>query len=122
MKKITASLLAVLCVAGCASKSANVEATYVPAQNYANYTCPQLAEEGRNVSARAAQAAGQQDKNRKNDTVKTTVGVILFWPIILANEGNGQVTAELANLKGQMKAIEETSVKKNCGIRFQQAS
>jgi len=121
MMKVAASLLASFIVAGCASKSANVEATYVPAQNYGGYTCQQLAEEGRNVSARAAQAAGQQDKNRKNDTMKTTVGVILFWPIILANEGNGQVTAELANLKGQMKAIEQTSTKKNCGIRFQQS-
>ncbi len=119
--KVAVSLLALLCVAGCASKSANVEATYVPAQNYATYTCPQLAEEGRRVSARAAVAAGQQDKNRKNDTIKTTVGVLIFWPVILANDGNNQVTAELASLKGQMKAIEETSIKKNCGIEFRQS-
>jgi len=119
MIKTASLLLAIFLMAGCASKSANVEATYVPAQNYSGYTCQQLAEEGRRVSARAAIAAGQQDKNRKNDTIKTTVGVLIFWPVILANEGNNQVTAELASLKGQMKAIEETSVKKNCGIKFQ---
>jgi hypothetical protein len=72
------------------------------------------------VSARAAIAAGQQDKNRTSDTVKTTVGLIVFWPILFANEGKGQVTAELASLKGQMKAIEEISIRKNCGITFRQ--
>jgi len=30
--------------------------------------------------------------------IKTTAGAILFWPIILANDGDSQVTAELANL------------------------
>jgi hypothetical protein len=88
--------------------------------NYENYSCEQLAQEGQRVSARAAEAAGVQDKNRTKDTVKTTVGVILFWPILFANEGNGQTAAELASLNGQKKAIKEASIRKNCGIRFQQ--
>jgi hypothetical protein len=58
-------------------------------------------------------------KHIGNDTVKTTVGIVLFWPILFANEGNGQTAAELASLKGQKKAIEEASIMKNCGIRFQ---
>jgi hypothetical protein len=66
-------------------------------------------------------ALGVQDKNRKNDTIKTTVGVILFWPILFANEGNGQTAAELGQLKGQKKAVEEASIRKNCGIRFQKS-
>ena len=45
--------------------------------------------------------------------------MILFWPILFANEGDGQTAAELAQLKGQKKAIEEASIKKNCGIRFE---
>lgn len=88
---------------------------------YENYSCDQLAVEGQRVSARAAQTAGVQDKNRKNDTIKTTVGVVLFWPVLLFNEGDGQTAAELASLKGQMKAIEEASIKKNCGIQFQKS-
>lgn len=111
--------VAICCVlAGCASKAADVKPAYVSPNLYAGYSCDQLAEEGQRISSRAAAAAGEQDKNRKNDIVKTTAGVILFWPIILANDGDGQVTAELASLKGQMKAIEEESVRKNCGIQF----
>jgi hypothetical protein len=108
-------------VAGCASKSENIQASYVSPMTYENYTCEQLGLEGRRVSARAAQVAGVQDENRQDDAVKTTVGLVLFWPVLLFNEGDGQTATELASLKGQMKAIEETSIKKNCGIRFRKA-
>ena len=121
MKSGLALLGAMVLVAGCASKSENIQATYMSPMIYDPYSCEQLAQEGQRISARAAEVAGVQDKNRKNDTIKTTVGVLLFWPILFANEGNGQTAAELAQLKGQKKAIEEASIKKNCGIRFQQS-
>ena len=50
--------------------------------------------------------------------MKTTVGLVLFWPVLLFNEGDGQTAAELASLKGQMKAIEQASLKNNCAIQF----
>lgn len=119
--KLHVALAAMVLVAGCASKSENIQASYMSPMIYEPYNCQQLAQEGQRVSARAAEVAGVQDKNRQEDTIKTTVGVILFWPIILANEGDGQTAAELAQLKGQKKAIEEASVKKNCGIRFEKS-
>ena len=48
----------------------------------------------------------------------TTVGVVLFWPALFALEGNGATANELANLKGQMNAIEQAAKKKNCAISF----
>jgi hypothetical protein len=119
--KIYMALAAMILVAGCASKSENIQATYMSPVLYESFTCEQLGQEGHRVAARAAEVAGVQDKNRKDDTIKTTVGVILFWPILFANEGDGQTAAELAQLKGQKKAIEEASIKKNCGIRFENA-
>jgi hypothetical protein len=114
--KIHMALAAMILVAGCASKSENIQASPML---YESYSCEQLAQEGHRVAARAAEVAGVQDKNRQNDTIKTTVGVILFWPILFANEGDGQTAAELAQLKGQKKAVEEASIKKNWGIRFE---
>jgi hypothetical protein len=35
--------------------------------------------------------------------------------------GDGNTAAELARLKGQMQALEQASVQKNCGIQFRQA-
>lgn len=62
--------------------------------------------------------AGVQDENRHDDKIKTAVGVVLFWPVLLFNEGDGQTASELASLKGQMNALEQASIKKNCGIQF----
>jgi hypothetical protein len=72
-------LTVTLALAGCASKSADISPSYVSPVTYQNFTCEQLQAEAQGVSQRAAVAAGQQDKARKNDTIKTTVGVILFW-------------------------------------------
>jgi hypothetical protein len=115
-----ALIVVTLLVAGCASKSADIDAAYISPVTYQNFTCEQLQVEAQGVSQRAAAASGRQDRARKNDAVKTTVGVILFWPVLLFNEGDGAKANEVANLKGQMQAIEQASVQKKCGFRFEQ--
>jgi hypothetical protein len=62
-----------------------------------------------------------QDKNSSSDTVAMTVGVVLFWPSLFFIHGDDQKTAELANLRGQMEAIEQASIQKNCGIQFKRS-
>lgn len=117
-----AALLAALTIAvGCASSSENIAPSYVSPIVYENFSCEQLAAEAQTVSSRAAQAAGVQDKNRTQDAVVTTVGVVVFWPALFFLDGNGPQAAELARLKGQMEAIEQASIRKNCGIQFQKA-
>jgi hypothetical protein len=64
-------------------------------------------------------ASGQQDKSRTGDKVATTVGVVLFWPALFFIDGDGPKAAELAQLKGQMDAIESASIQKKCRIEFQ---
>ena len=49
------------------------------------------------------------------------VGLVIFWPALLFTKGNDENTAELARLKGSMDAIEQASIRKNCGIKFQRA-
>jgi hypothetical protein len=114
-------LLAVaIALAGCASKASDIKPAYISPVGYQDYTCNQLQREAQSVSKRAAIAAGQQDKARKNDSVKTAVGVVIFLPVVLLNEGDGQKANELANLKGQINAIQEASVQKKCGFTFTQ--
>lgn len=115
-----ALLAGALFLASCASKSADIAPAYISPVGYQNYTCEQLQQEAQGVSQRAAVASGQQDKARQGDVVKTTVGVVLFWPVLLFNEGDGQKANEVANLKGQMNAIQQASVQKQCGFQFQQ--
>lgn len=105
--------------AGCASKSEEISPNFISPVLYQNYTCQQLGAEAQAVSQQAAIATGQQDKIHNDDVAKTTVGIVLFWPVLLFNKGDGAAAANLANLKGQMQAIQQASIQKQCGFTFQ---
>ncbi len=115
------AVLAALFMSGCASKSADIAPAYVSPLQYQSLTCPQLTAEAQRVSAAAAAAAGQQDSQATKDAVATTVGVLIVWPALFLIQGDKQNAAQLANLKGQMDAIEQASIQKNCGIQFRAA-
>ena len=73
------------------------------------------------MSAKAAELAGVQDQKRTNDQIATGVAIVVFWPAAFLVGGDGQVAAQLSQLKGQMNAIEQASIQKKCGIQFRQA-
>lgn len=85
---------------------------------YQNYSCEQLALEARRLGARRAGCGRLGSKAIERRGV-TTVGVIVFWPVLFALKGDGATAAELAQLKGQMNAIEQASIVKKCNIQFQ---
>ena len=45
--------------------------------------------------------------------------VVIFWPAAFLVGGDKQTAAELAQIKGQMVAIEQASISKKCNIQFQ---
>ncbi len=113
--------IAVACIAGCASGSGDIAASYVSPVSYSSYSCPTLRQEATRVSSRAAQAVGAQDQKANNDAVATGVAVVLFWPAAFFIKGDGASAAEVSRLKGEMEAIEQASVQKRCGIQFRRA-
>lgn len=115
-------ILTLTALAGCASGADDIAPSYVSPVMYENFTCQQLAFEAQSISSRAAQAAGVQNKQRTTDAVVTTVGLVVFWPSLFFIKGDGAKAAELANLKGQMEAVEQASIRKNCGIQFQRTA
>jgi hypothetical protein len=108
-----------LTVAGCATRANDISAAYVSPIQYQSYTCAQLQEEAARVSARAAVASGAQDQKANNDAVATGVGVILFWPALFFIKGDAASAQEIAQLKGEMDAIEQANIQKKCGFEFQ---
>ena len=86
---------------------------------YQSYTCQQLALEAQAVSTRAATLSGVQDSQRTKDQWATAAAVVVFWPAAFFVQGDKQNAAELANMKGQMTAIEQASIAKKCNIQFQ---
>ncbi|MGN6284770.1 MAG: hypothetical protein ACTHM2_06450 [Afipia sp.] len=107
---------------GCASAASDITPAYVSPVMYQNFTCPQLAQEAQAVSTRAAQLSGAQDNQRTKDAVATTAAIVIFWPAAFLVGGDKQTAAELAQMKGQMNAIEQASIAKKCGIQFQHAA
>ena len=122
---MTVSRLLAACVlapmlCACASSSNELGATYVSPVAYQSYNCQQLALEAQSVSARAATLAGAQDSQRSKDQVATAAAIVIFWPAAFLVGGDKQTAAELAQMKGQMNAVEQASIAKKCNIQFQQ--
>ena len=104
---------------GCASSSSEIMPTYVSPVAYQGYTCQQLALEAQSLSARAATLSGVQDSQRTKDQWTTAAAVVVFWPAAFLVGGDKQAAAELAQMKGQMVAVEQASIAKNCNIKFE---
>ena len=116
-----AMLVMGIVLSGCASKSSEITAAYVSPISYQSYTCQQLGMEAQAISAKAAELSGAQDQKRTNDQIATGVAIVVFWPAAFLVGGDGQVAAQLAQLKGQLNAVEQASIQKKCGIQFRQA-
>ena len=121
MRNSIIAVLTALSLAGCASTAADVAPAYVSPIQYQSFTCPQLTAEAQRVAAAAAAASGAQDSQHTKDAVATTAAVIIFWPAAFFVQGDKNNAAQLAQLKGQMDAIQQASITKNCGIQFQTA-
>jgi hypothetical protein len=107
-------------LAGCASSSSEISATYVSPLQYQHLTCQQIAAEAERVSRRASEVSGVQDSKRTSDAWTTTAAIVIFWPAAFFVKGDGNTAAELGRLKGEFEALERASVEKNCGTRFQE--
>src|SRR5215472_8751527 len=108
-----------IALAGCASSSAEIAPAYISPVIYQSYTCQQLALEAQAVSTRAATLSGVQDSQRTKDGWATAAAVVVFWPAAFFVGGDKQNAAELAQMKGQMVAVEQASIAKKCNIQFQ---
>jgi hypothetical protein len=80
---------------------------------------PTIALEAQAISTRAAALSGAQDSQRTKDGWATATAVVVFWPAAFLVGGDKQTAAELANMKGQMVAVEQASIAKKCNIQFQ---
>jgi hypothetical protein len=119
MKSVTCIIAAAIAVAGCAKGPDSISATYVSPIGYQAYSCEQIAAEATRLSNRASELAGVQKKKATSDAVAMGVGLVLFWPAMFMIKGNDEKTAELARVRGEMEAIQQASVAKNCGIKFE---
>ena len=114
-RKAIALLLASELLVGCSTASKNIVPASVSPLIYSNYDCEQLRLELVRVSVEVNSIAGKLDKNRENDNMTTTAGVILFWPALFFLGGTKEQEARYAQLRGEYSALEQASIQKKCG-------
>lgn len=120
MKKIiTLLVLASVGATGCAQKAESITPTYVSPLAYQSHSCKQIVQEASRVSNKVGEISGVQNKKASDDAVATGVALVLFWPAAFFIKGDKQTAAELGRLKGELEALEQTSIQKNCGIVFE---
>lgn len=112
---VGAALCAAL-AAGCAQKSDEISASYISPIAFQSHSCEQLGAEAQRVSTRAAAAIAKQDQKAEDDAALTAVSLVLFWPAAFFIDGDDETAGEVARLKGEMEAIEQANIQKNCGL------
>ena len=114
MKKL---LLLTSCIAltACADHSDKIQPSYVSPLQFSDYNCSQIKGELGRVGRKMNEVAGVQDKTASSDSVAMGVGLILFWPSLFFIDNSDQ-RVELARLKGEFDALEQTAIQKNCTV------
>jgi len=119
--KAVAGALAVAFAAqlsGCATQPSNVQAAYVSTMKYDTYDCRRLMREAEEVDIRLRQTTGTLQTKATTDAVLMTVGLIVFWPVLLALPATGGKSEEqeLARLKGDADALMRALKEKDCDV------
>jgi len=112
----TIALALVIALAGCAKSSEEVSTSYVSPIQYANHDCGQLRGELTRVNRQLVQKMRSQDGRADSDALATGVGVVLFWPALFFIKGDDEHAGELARLKGEFNAIEQSAIEKRCNL------
>jgi hypothetical protein len=101
-------------LAGCATSSKDISATYISPLQYQGYDCQQLNLESQRIQRRVVELGGRLDEAASNDKALVGVGMILFWPALFALGGTKQQEAEYGRLRGEYDALQQAGIQKKC--------
>lgn len=114
-RRTVASAIAITFLTACASPPDKISAAYVSPLQYQSYTCDQIREEIMRVNRKLMEVSGAQKKEASKDAVAMGVGLVIFWPALFFLAGDDK-KEELARLKGEYDALEQSAIQKNCSI------
>ncbi len=103
-----------LALAGCATRAVNVAPRPADPAEFAAWSCARIDDEIDAVQQRAAEVAYDVDERVANNVVALGVGVMIFWPAMLAMRPDGLEAEDLARLKGRFEALGAASRAKRC--------
>ena len=112
MRRFICVVAAIVLLSGCASAPNKIATTYISPLQYNAYDSEQIGGELERVNVRISELEGRLKKKADGDTLKTTIGVVLFWPTLFFLDGNGPDSQEYARLKGERDALEKVAIQK----------
>jgi hypothetical protein len=112
MRQLIHVLAAIVLLPGCAAGPDKIATTYISPLQYNAYDGEQIAGELERVNVRISELEGRLKKKADGDALKTTIGVVLFWPTLFFLDGNGPESQEYARLKGERDALEKLAIQK----------
>jgi hypothetical protein len=96
-------------LASCAQTPEEVRPAYASSVAYESWTCRQLGEEQARLQAALRGASSQQSQTRSND-----VAGWLLLGLPVGSMSGGNVAPEIANYKGQIAAVQQAMIRRNC--------
>ena len=115
-------LVSVFFLSACGVKSvssASVQADIVSVAGYKDYSCKELAIDALNIQNRIPEISSVIDKKKKDNDAYIATAVV-FMPILAAGiKGNQEEAAQLALYKGELNAIRQAAIMKDCEIIVQ---
>ena len=108
------SVLSAILAVGCAHSSEEIAAQPVPVSTFDGYECTKIASEGDRISARMTELRTEVDETADDDELMTTVGILVFPPLLFFLKGDGAEADEYGRLKGEDAALQEVAAQKQC--------
>ena len=105
---IIGSLISVLALAGCAKPPSKIAATAVASSEYSGLSCKRLSATLRDTDQKLTDA-----ETKQRNKVATDAATV-FLVLIPVSSMAGDYEAEVAQYKGEKKAIERAMSKKGC--------
>jgi hypothetical protein len=102
----------------CTLGSAQTTPTKAAANAYREFTCLQMAKQGRAISKRGFVASGLPAGRGGSDPTELAPAVVIVWPVS-SQTGDKQQSGKIALANNEMDALEKASIESQCSIRFQ---
>jgi hypothetical protein len=113
LKVVSIALLAAA-LAGCAMRAIEVKPAAVNPKDFAAWDCDRIDAEVDRVHKRAIDVAYAVDERAGNNILALGVGVVVFWPALLAMQPPGPESEELALLRGRFEALQQAGAARGC--------
>lgn len=99
---------------GCATRAADVQPLATNPAEFQTWSCTRMHDEMDRVQQRAVELSWIVDERAGQHVVALGIGLMVFWPALLAMRPDGEDSAELAHLKGRFEALQSAAQRNGC--------